>query len=131
MAINKGLNEVMAVRYLSLLSISHKYKINHLTEWQVSVTCRLRPPLTHLFLTDEQLITLQNHKPVLPDLSEDSFPAELPDPADLLGLNVLLRGVLRTLNTGNRKQEAVRGVRSEQVISLTLHLKQRHYCNEL
>lgn len=69
----------------------------------MKVTCRPRPPVTHLFLTDEQLISLQNHKAVLPDLSEDSFPAELPDPADLIGLNVLRRRVLRSLQTGNRK----------------------------
>lgn len=81
--------------------------INQLTaDWQVSVTCRPRHPLTHLLLTDEQLISPQNHEPVLPDLSEDPFPAELPDPADLIGLSVLLRRVLQTLN---RKQETVRG----------------------
>lgn len=59
--------------------------------------------MTHLFLTDEQLISLQNHKAVLPDLSEDPFPAELPDPADLVGLKVLRRRVLWPLRTGNRK----------------------------
>lgn len=59
------------------------------------------PTLTHLLLTDEQLISLQDHESVLPNLPEDSFTAELSDPADLIGLNLLLGGVLRAL-----KQEA-------------------------
>lgn len=61
------------------------------------------PPLTHLFLTDEQLISPQNHEAVLPDLSEDPFPAELPDPADLLGLSVRRRRVLRALDRWRKR----------------------------
>lgn len=63
------------------------------------------PSLTNLFLTDEQLISSQNHKTVLPDLSEDSLPTELPDPANFIRLQVLWHRVLWTLNnrkTGNR-----------------------------
>lgn len=93
-----------AVRYLLLITSNDQLIINRLTEWQVWVTCRPRPPLTNLFLTDEQLISSQNHEPVLPDLSEDPFTAELSDPADFIGLKVLRPRVLRTLNTRNGKQ---------------------------
>lgn len=63
---------------------------------------------THLLLTDEQLLSPQNHKAVLPDRSEDPFPTELSDPADLVRLKVLWCRLLWALQTGSSscQQEA-------------------------
>lgn len=61
---------------------------------------------THLFLTDEQLLSPQKNKAVLPDLSEHPFPTELSDPADLVGLDVRWCRVLWTLQTGHSRQSS-------------------------
>ena len=74
------------------------------------------PPLTHLFLTDKQLVSSQNHKTILPDLSEDPLSTELPDPAHFVRRRVLRHWVRWNLN---RKQEAVRaGKHVEKQISV-------------
>lgn len=57
---------------------------------------------THLLVGDVELVPFQHHVAVLPDLPENPFPAEFPDPADLLGRCRLVVSILRPLPPGKR-----------------------------
>lgn len=57
---------------------------------------------THLLLGDVELVPSQHHIAVFPNLPENAFPAEFPDPADLLGQRRLVVSILRPLPRGKR-----------------------------
>lgn len=42
--------------------------------------------LTHFFFENIQMVTLEHHKAISPDFSENAFATELPDPAHLVWL---------------------------------------------
>lgn len=52
---------------------------------------------TYLLLRDVQLVPLQHHITVFPNLPENPFPAEFPDPADLLGRRGRVTAILKPL----------------------------------
>ena len=52
---------------------------------------------TYLLLRDVELVPFQHHVAVLPNLPENPFPAEFPDPADLLRRCTRMVSILRPL----------------------------------
>lgn len=59
---------------------------------------------TYLLLRDVELVPFQHHIAVFPNLPENPFPAEFPDPADLLGWCRLMISILRPLRRGRGKK---------------------------
>lgn len=57
---------------------------------------------TYLLVGDVQLVPSQYHVAVFPNLPENAFPAEFPDPADLLGRCRRMVSLLRPLPRGRR-----------------------------
>lgn len=53
--------------------------------------------LTHLFFKDIQMVTLEHHKAISPDFSENAFATELADPAHFVWLCGGWRSILNTL----------------------------------
>lgn len=58
---------------------------------------------TYLLLRDVELVPFQHHIAVFPNLPENPFPAEFPDPADLLGQRRLMIPILRPLPRGQEQ----------------------------
>lgn len=58
---------------------------------------------TYLLLRDVELVPFQHHIAVFPNLPENPFPAEFPDPADLLRRRRLMISILRPLPRGQEK----------------------------
>lgn len=62
----------------------------------------------YLLLGDVELVPFQHHIAVFPNLPENPFPTEFPDPADLLGRCRLMISILRPLTQGRDKKQTVR-----------------------
>lgn len=66
---------------------------------------------TYLLLRDVQLVPLQHHITVFPNLPENPFPAEFPDPADLLGRRGRVTAILKPLPQGKSRTFRLGGCR--------------------
>lgn len=66
---------------------------------------------TYLLLRDVQLVPLQHHIAVFPNLPENPFPAEFPDPADLLRRCGRMVSILRPLPPGKSRTVRLGGYR--------------------
>lgn len=71
---------------------------------------------TYLLLRDVELVPFQHHIAVFPNLPENPFPAEFPDPADLLRQRRLMIAILRPLPRGQEKTRPL-GDQSSSLLS--------------
>lgn len=63
---------------------------------------------TYLLFRDVELVPFQHHIAVFPNLPENPFPAEFPDPADLLRRCRLMVSILRPLPPGSNENRTIR-----------------------
>lgn len=65
----------------------------------------------YLLLGDVELVAFEHHIAVFPNLPENAFPAEFPDPADLLGRRGMMVSIRRPLPGRDGGAEAQPGPR--------------------
>lgn len=60
--------------------------------------------LTHIFFKNIQMVTLEHHKSISPDFSENAFATELADPAHFVWLCGRRRGILNPLSERGERE---------------------------